>query len=747
MYSLRRILFLSALLLGLFLLLVPTGHILAAETPTQEEDADRPKIGLVLGGGGARGGAHIGVLKVLEEMNVPIDYVVGTSMGSIVGSLFAIGLNPEEIEASVVSVDWDDLFIDRPERTQRIYRRKQDDSAAFIQVEWGWKNGLVLASGVVAGQKLSFAFRDPALYLSGHDGFNELPYPFRAVTTDLQTGAMYVPEKGNLLKAVRASMSIPGIFPPVPWDDRVLVDGYLARNLPVDVCRAMGADIIIAVDVGALPEHTDPESLKTLMGINAQKSNIGARQNVDPQVADADIIIQPPLGGFSSQNFNQVSSTIEPGRRGAEAVADQLRKYSLSAEAYADHLAAHAPRKLPRLVIDDIVLVNYSDVDDRAIMAKIHQPTGEELDLDLLKSDLAEIYDFGVFELIDFELRWQDDSLVLVITANPKYYAPNIVNFGISYEGGEGGRSDVELRARWTRMEMNAFGAELRTDIQVGTNNLLRSEYYQPLSWARRPFVALTAKVEHDSRDWYQDLVRVAQYKELQATARPEMGLRIGHYGEIRGGIDYGYLRITDRTGDSPADFDGRRGGYLVRASFDMMDLPILPRKGYLLHANYFRGRPEFGSDLDYARLEGGAAGAVTVHRHTFSGRVTGGSNLDTEIPEFHMFTLGGLSRLSGYNRDQIRGQAYGLASVAWYHLFAGSTQPYTTAWHIGLQGEAGNAWLDPRAARLNDLRYSGLVSIVATTIIGPAAVTYAHSEGGHNSFYITVGTIRDLAH
>ena len=249
----------------------------ALDEPENPEENGRPRIGLVLGGGGARGGAHIGVIQVLHEMNIPVDYVAGTSMGSIVGALFAIGMTPEEIEASVVGVDWDDLFSDRPERTQRIYRRKQDDTAAFIQVEWGWKDGLVLASGVVAGQKLSFAFREPALYLSGHHGFDELPYPYRAVTTDLQTGEMFVPDKGNLLKAVRASMSIPGIFPPVRWDDRILVDGYLARNLPVDVCRDMGADIIIAVDVGALPENTDATTLKTLMGINAQKGLIGAR--------------------------------------------------------------------------------------------------------------------------------------------------------------------------------------------------------------------------------------------------------------------------------------------------------------------------------------------------------------------------------------------------------------------------------------------------------------------------------------
>ncbi len=294
------------LAVGLVVLVVPS------PVRAVDEDNERPKIGLVLGGGGARGAAHVGVLKALKEMNVPIDFVTGTSMGSVVGSLFAIGLDPDEIELILMGVDWDDLFSDRPTRPERIFRRKEDDSAAFLPVEWGWKGHVVLSSGVIAGQKLSFAFRDDYLYLAGHQGFDNLAYPFRAVTTDLQTGLMFIPDRGNLLKIVRASMSIPGVFPPVKWEGRTLVDGYLARNLPVDICREMGADIIIAVDVGELPQETDPIHFRTLGGINMQKGIINGRQNVDPQVEDSDIVIQPILS-ISSRDFKSVGKAIEPG--------------------------------------------------------------------------------------------------------------------------------------------------------------------------------------------------------------------------------------------------------------------------------------------------------------------------------------------------------------------------------------------------------------------------------------------------
>jgi NTE family protein len=732
-------------LLGIFLLAVPADLSRAEETDPEENTAERPKIGIALGGGGARGAAHIGVLQVLKEMNVPIDYVAGTSMGSVVGALYAVGIDPEEIEIILTGVDWADLFSDRPERTQRIFRRKQDDSAAFIPVEWGWKGRIVLSSGVVAGQKLGFAFRSPALYLSGHRGFDELPYPFRSVTTNLQTGEMYVIDKGNLLKAVRASMSIPGVFPPVHWDGLTLVDGYLARNLPVDVVRAMGADIVIAVDVGQYPETTDPEKFRTLMGITGQSGLIGARQNVDPQLLGADIIIHPDLTGISSREFERVGETIEPGRRAAEAVGEQLRVLSVSPAAYQAHLEDHAPRKIGELVIDDIVLVNNTRVNDTAIMRNIRQERGRVLDLDELKFDLAKLYDFGVFELMDFELRQMGNELILVITAIEKYYSPNIINFGLSYEGGQGGISDVEIRMRWTRLEMNRYGAELRTDFQLGKNALLQTEYYQPLTWKRRPFFALTGKGEIDFKDWYFENRRWGEYKSTEISIKPEIGMRLGHYGEIRVGMDYGNLKVKDRTGLSLADFEGTGGGYSARLAMDMYDLAILPQRGYSGVVQISQKRPEFGSGLDYTKLNAGLAGAHTFSRHTFYAAFEAGTGMKTDMPEFALFTLGGLARLSGYAKDQFRGEIYGLAKVAWYHQFAGTLSPFSNSYYIGLQLEAGNAWRDYDAAGLDDLLYCGLVSLVARTTIGPLAASYGRSEDGNDTFYITLGTVRNF--
>jgi len=713
-----------------------------------EESAEpaRPRIGLVLGGGGARGGAHIGVLKALEEMNVPVDYVAGTSMGSIVGALFAVGMSSAEIETTILTVDWDDLFSDRPRRSLRNFRRKQDDSGAFLPVEWGWKGGFVMSSGVIAGQKLSFAFRNDLLYTSGYDGFDNLAYPYRAVTTDLQTGDLFVPDSGNLLKAVRASMSIPGVFPPVRWGHRFLVDGYLASNVPVSVCRDMGADIVIAVDVSALPRDTDPGRFTSLMGINEQKSIIEGRSNIDPEIADADIVIQPYMAGMSSRAFKDIETTLAPGYAAALAVRDQLERLALSPEAYQQHVAEHVMPPPPTLRVSALALDNRSHAHDRAILANIHQPMGEELDLDLLKVDLAKIYDFGIFELLDFHLEERPDgTFTLVINAHPKSYSPNIVNFGITYSGTDGGTSNVDARMRVTRMEMNRFGAELRTDLQAGHHSALRSEFYQPLTMRRRSFVALTGVWDYQLNSWYADMHKWGEYSTRQLLVMPEAGFRLGHYGELRGGLYYGHLLSSDRTGLSLAEFDGPLGGYSAQLRFDMFDLPFLPRHGWGAHVFYHNTRPEFGSGLDYQRLEMAYSLAETYRASTFNFSVAGGSNLDTDLPEFHMFTLGGLARLSGYQQDQLRGNAYALGSVAWYHQLAGSPSPFSTSWFFAVMLEAGNTWMSIDDAAWDDLRYSAAVSFVGTTVLGPLGISYGRTQDGNDAFYLTLGYIPGL--
>ncbi|MFN2370147.1 MAG: patatin-like phospholipase family protein [Candidatus Krumholzibacteriia bacterium] len=718
----------------------------AAQEPAQA----RPRIGLALGGGGARGGAHIGVLQVLHEMRVPIDYVAGTSMGAVVGALYSVGLPPARIEAEMCGVDWDDLFSDRPARDRRTFRRKQDDSASFLPLEFGLQGRrIVLAPGLIAGQKLSFAFREPRLHLAGHDSFDDLAYPFRPVATDLQTGEVVVIERGNLLKAVRASMSIPGVFPPVAWEGRLLVDGYLARNVPVDVVRAMGADIVIAVDVGQLPDSTDAARLQTLIGIAEQTGLIQARQNVVPQLALADIVLRPDPGDVSTRDFARVTDTFAAGAAATRAAAAVLAPLALDEAAYARHLARHVPPPPGPITIDRVAVHTDASVDVAHLHRLLRRHEGREMDFDELKEDLTQIYDFGVFALVDFQLTRAPadgrETTTLTVVADRKPYEPYVLNFGLAYEGGEAGRSELNARARITALELNVWGGEVRTDLQLGQTDAVRSEWYQPLGWSRRTFFAVRGTMSNRLRSWYDDLVRRGDYLEKDYHLEGHLGLRLGRAGEIRAGLLHGYLRTAGRTGLNLTEVSGRRGGLMLQTTIDVMDAAVFPRHGLDGTVRAYVSLPGLGPQLDHGTLEGIVRLATSPGEGTFTGSLQGGTRLGGTLPEFAMFTAGGLGRLAGYQREQLRGEAYGIAAAGWYTRLGGRAGPYATQWYAGLLLEAGNAWRPATRAGLDDLRGCGSVFLGARTLLGPVLLTYARAAGGNDAVYATLGSAHAL--
>ncbi|HPF70535.1 MAG TPA: patatin-like phospholipase family protein, partial [Candidatus Krumholzibacteria bacterium] len=548
--------------------------------------------------------------------------------------------------------------------------------------------------------------------------------------------------------AVRASMSIPGVFPPVEWDGRHLVDGYLARNLPVDVVRAMGADIVIAVDVGALPDSTDVTRLSTMSEIGQQTALIQSRQNVDPQVALADVVIRPDMPGITTRDFKLTTATIPLGEAAARGVADQLAALAVDPDAYARHVAAHRMPAPGGVTIERIEVKADAHTSAEAIRHRIRQPLGQYFYLEDLKEDLVHLYDRGVYELVDFSLARVapgSNGAVLTVTAKRKVYAPHIVHFGLSYEAGETGRSAVNLRMRVSSLELNSRGAELRNDLQLGRADYLSSEYYQPLTMSRVPFVALRGRAGGQLRPWYYDFRRWGEYLEKEYSAGADLGLRLGVAGEIRGGVNYGHLSTEDRTGLSLAEFDGAYGGWVGRIAFDMMDSPVFPSHGFEGWFRVFRCDPAFGSGLDYTQAQGVFRTVTTAGRNTYGITFQGGSSLGTTLPEHAMFTLGGIGRLTAYASDVFRGESYGHAALMWYRHIGGGLSPYSTKWYVGASVEAGNAWREAREAGLDDLRGCASAFIGANTMLGPLLVTYGRAGDGHDAYYVTLGRVFSL--
>jgi len=289
------------------------GDALSAEL----EQPKRPKIGVVFGGGGAKGAAHIGVLKVLEEQKIPVDYIAGTSMGAIVGALYASGLSAAELEKVITSIDWKDVFSGNPNRQDIDYRRKREDYEHLTGLSVGIRDGKVVTpKGLIKDQKVNVLFETLMLHTSDIDDFDKLPIPYRAVAADLETGEMIVLKGGRLADAARASMSVPGAFPPIEMNGRLMIDGGIVRNLPIDIVREMGADIIICIDVDK-PLETRKE-LGGSLSIMNQMIDIMMKKNVREQVktlGPQDVYINPVLGEFGSADFAKAAEIARLGRK------------------------------------------------------------------------------------------------------------------------------------------------------------------------------------------------------------------------------------------------------------------------------------------------------------------------------------------------------------------------------------------------------------------------------------------------
>jgi NTE family protein len=381
-----------------------------------DSTTDRPKIGLVLAGGGARGASHVGVLKVLERERIPIDYVAGTSMGSIVGGMYAAGMPPEEIERQMVAVDWDDVFHDKVDRQDRSYRRKTDDRLWLYGIKPGYSDGkLKLPPGLVQGQKIGLLLTSLTLPVAEIESFDDLPIPFRAIAADIQTGEKVVIDSGNLAKAIRASMAVPAALSPVPWDGRRLVDGGIASNLPVQTVKEMGADIVIAVDLGEpLSEHELGESLLSIVD---QLTAMLVRDNVERELAmltDNDVLILPDLGDITSAEFDRVAEAIPTGVVAADLKIDELRELSLSEADYVAHVAARREPRSDMPLIEFVTFANSSVVSDDFLLGRLETTMrgdpiiGQPLDPRRMEQAINELYALDIFAHVAYELVEED---------------------------------------------------------------------------------------------------------------------------------------------------------------------------------------------------------------------------------------------------------------------------------------------------------------------------------------------------
>jgi len=722
--------------------LVVAGLLLTCSGLTSaEEPVSRPRIGLVLSGGGALGAAHVGVLEVLEELQVPVDCVAGTSMGAIVGGLYAAGYAPSEMRSILLDIDWTDMLEDRPPRRRLPFRRKVDDLTFLSPFEMGFNRGRIqLPSALITGQKMDFLLQVLTIHTVGLATFDDLPTPFRAVATDLETGDEVVFASGDLGRVLRASMAVPGVFSPVEIDDRVLVDGGLVNNLPVNRVREMGADIVIAVDVGE--DLRTRDELQSLSRVAGQVVGMMVRSNVESQLAGVDFLINPDMNGFGSTDFQKTEQMMPIGSVATRELAATLGELALDDAAWQEHRSRRLLPELQRPAhVVGVQIASTSDAEPAEVLRRVTIRPGDPLDVHVLARDLERLYEIGDYEKVSFQLTAVDGGYLLTIDAIRKAWGPNVMRFGLNLMTDLEGQSSFNLLANYTMTRLNRLRGELKLAVQVGEEPMLRAEFYQPLESTGRWFVA--PRVEHVV---FRSSLLISpdefgEFKVDLTAVGADLGLSLGRFGELRAGVLRGTGNARARLGtENLEDMEVNWGGWNFRAVLDQIDDPNFPREGYLAVGELFLARESMGSDFDYDRLGGGFLGATSRGRHTLLLSFEGGSALGSELPIWGEFDVGGLFRLSGYSAGSFSGRYLALAVASYYYRVADMPTGLTEGVFLGFSVEAGNVWQDKADISTSDLLWSGSLYAAVDTIVGPLYAAWALADDGTDTWYLFIG-------
>ena len=739
---------LTALILG-GLLLAGEARSQVTETVPQGAAAQVPlRIGLVLSGGGARGMAHVGVLKVLDDMHVHLDAIAGTSMGAVVGGLYASGMSGREIEQLLSSSDWQEAFRERVPRDDLSFRRKEEDREFLVNFPLGIKGReLLIPTGLVQEQKLTQLLRRVTLPTAKITRFDELPIPFRAVATDLETGDPVVMDSGDLATALRASMSAPGVFAPVERDGRLLVDGGLVENLPIDVARTMHVDVLIVVDAGFPLQRRD--HLNSLTSVSNQALAILVRRDVERQrlsLSAKDLVLQPTLGVRSSYDFSSVDTAVYAGEAAARIAQAQL---AVLAAAAAPPSQQAAKVVAPTIASTELATVQFiatevgSERYERLLQTTFADQLGKPLDPGLIAQRLAVLYGTGNFEVLDYRLQHSPQGVDgLVFSARRNSWGPNYLRLGLSLEDDFKGNSTFNAAARVTFTELNTLGAEALLDLRVGESPLVGAEFYQPLSVQRSYFIAPRLEGEEHDVPQLENGTIIGEYRVRTFEYGLDFGREFGNWGQLRGGVldsrgstyvHLGDFSVPEESFHIPAAF--------LRFSYDRLDSADFPRQGQALTLSVrdeFSGSGAEGSDL--ATLDWRAA--WSHNKDTLLAWLSGGSTIggsDTNVREY--FPLGGFLSLSGLPAQSLAGPHYAIARAIYFHSVGnGGEGILDVPAYVGASLELGNVWNLRSEISVESARRDASLFFGADTLLGPVYLAVGYDEAGNTGFYLFLG-------
>ena len=704
-------------------------------------------IGLVLGGGGARGAAHIGVLKVLEREHIPICKVAGTSMGAIVGGMYAAGYSPEDIERVMSQIDWKDVLSDDPPREKLSMRRKNEDLEFLLGYEVGYHNGRITTpQGLIQGQKLLLLLREILATTWKIDDFDELPIPYRAVAADIVSGKPVVWAKGDLVLAIRSSMSVPGAFAPLPVDDYLLVDGGIFDNVPVGVARAMGANRLIVVDVGTPIMQRD--SLSNPLAILNQVVSTLSQDRINRELStltEQDLLIRPELGDFSSAAFDKAETAIPIGVRAAEQELAKLQRFKADPQSYAQFTARHKLIAYKPPVIEFVEVKAGNQGAARLVEREMQVLVGKPVSPTQVDTLIEDAYGSGRYQTIRYQIVDRDDKVGLEITAIEKPWGPNIAQFGFTLSNDFKGNSDYQVKANIDFKNVNDAGGELRNRLRLGGETGIQAEFYQPFGLGARYFASGQGSYLAENLPLFQDTDQVADYRVRRAEARMGLGVNLSQNLAVGGGLIGGHDWVTRHIGapDVIPEGDAPYGAATVRLEYDTLDNAIFPAHGMRLDfdpAWYRRSLGSKASSDSYKLVWDGVVSSGENH-FLFGTRLTSSTN--SAVIEVND-TLGGFLNLSGYPERGLLAPNIAFGRLVYYRRLSDPEGLFSVPIFIGGSAEAGHLWGYEQTVNVNidEMIYAGSVFAGIKTPFGPLFLGYGQTNNGHSSVYLTFGTL-----
>ena len=718
----------------------------AMALPAAASGADRPCVGLVLGGGGARGAAHVGVLEVLERERIPVCAIAGTSMGAVVGSLYASGMSPAAIEAALGSVDWKDLFEDNPGRAALPMRRKEAQLNYRAELEAGWRDGApVLPYGAVQGQKLGLLLRRLMLGASQTSRFDDLPIPFRAIATDIVNGERVVFSEGDLAMAVRASMAVPAVFAPAEIDGRILVDGGIVDNVPIDVVREMGADVVIAVDVGS-PLLTR-DAIRTPLAVAYQMVSVLMQEKTNRSIAslgDGDVLIVPPLGTFSSAAFEQAVSVIGKGVEAAEAEAPRFRHLALSEADYAAWRAGRqAAEAGPAPAIAFVEVAPGGSRTGRLVAYRAQRLVGQRLDPAAIDAAVAATYAEGSYQRIGWRPVERDGQTGIELSPVDKAWGPMFFNIGLQIADDFQGRSDYQLTAELLKTGVSGDGDELRAILRLGQVTEVSTDWFAPFDVDRRFYANIDAGYRAFDVPFVLGTTQVADFR----IARSTLGLRFGLQSDPRWAVEATWRRSRldgrEQVGSIAAEGVTQQAmSFGGRAVWDTLDRLSFPSQGTRAVFSIDRYEPVLGGEGEgwVARWRSDSVLSRGKHHLLLGTRWADTRGAPPDLAAFS--TLGGFLNLSGTLERGLVGSTLGYARAVYYYRFGDANALFAVPTYLGASAEVGQVGDEGLDFAWRDSTRAGGVFVGMSSPFGPILLGYGRTNRGNDTWTLNFGNL-----